>query len=115
MLGLCQKNGVSRHPMSLSMEVSWMLINRSGKSCLYIVFKLSLAAIIYWLWKERNSLVFQGKKSDAADLFGRIDDIRAYLCGGILRSRIRIGYWLGAGICYSLYSVLHFCFSLWGF
>lgn len=76
-----QKNGVSRPPMSLSLEASWVLSNRSGNSCLHIIFKLSLAATIYWLWRERNCRVFQGKMSEAVDLFGRIEDeIRACLC-----------------------------------
>ncbi|KAG5548401.1 hypothetical protein RHGRI_013927 [Rhododendron griersonianum] len=44
----------------------------------HTILKLSLAATIYWLWRERNSRVFQNRSQDCSSLQGVIiDDVRA--------------------------------------
>ncbi|KAI8572462.1 hypothetical protein RHMOL_Rhmol01G0200700 [Rhododendron molle] len=61
--------------------MAWAVNHRAGKSCLCTVYKLSLAASIYWIWRERNKRIFQGQGASASSLSSLIiDEIRACLC-----------------------------------
>ncbi|KAI8555047.1 hypothetical protein RHMOL_Rhmol05G0143900 [Rhododendron molle] len=53
----------------------------SGASISCRIYKLSLAASIYWIWRERNNRVFQGKSLHAPLLSSHIiAEVRACLC-----------------------------------
>lgn len=54
-----KKNGVDRLPMVLERERDWVWGNRAGNSCSHIVHKLSLAACIYGLWREKNCRILR--------------------------------------------------------
>ncbi|KAG5549149.1 hypothetical protein RHGRI_014497 [Rhododendron griersonianum] len=52
----------------------------SGSSMALTICKLSLAATVYWLWRERNLWVFQRKGVDFSLLqLSIIEDVRACL------------------------------------
>ncbi|KAG5537062.1 hypothetical protein RHGRI_024489 [Rhododendron griersonianum] len=58
--------------------MSWAKQFYSGNAMVLTIFKLSLAATIYWLWRERNSRVFQSRSQDCSSLQDAIvDDVRA--------------------------------------
>lgn len=74
------QNGISSGPMDLVGALSWIRQYRGGNSMVHTVWKLSFAATIYWLWKERNKRVFQLQGLDCSSLQQLIiDDIRACL------------------------------------
>lgn len=49
-----EKNNVDRIPGSLVQEMDWAVSNKGGHGVIHSLFKLSLAAILYHLWRERN-------------------------------------------------------------
>lgn len=66
------KNGISRSVMSLSQVVDWAVQHRRGRGFQNAIFKLSLAAAIYFIWRERNAWIFQGKTRNESALAGVI-------------------------------------------
>lgn len=51
-----------------------------GASFKNSVLKLSLAAVVYGIWRERNCRVFNHQQSNPGDLIAQIRmDLRAYL------------------------------------
>ncbi|XP_058216810.1 uncharacterized protein LOC131327682 [Rhododendron vialii] len=75
------KNHITRSVLGLSGEIDWVCSPMSGASLHYRVYKLSLAASIYWIWHERNNRVFQ-RKSLPTPLSSShiIAEVRACLC-----------------------------------
>ncbi|XP_058202835.1 uncharacterized protein LOC131317295 [Rhododendron vialii] len=75
------KNHITRSVLGLSGEIDWVCFRMSGASLRCRVYKLSLAAPIYWIWRERNNRVFQ-RKSLLAPLLSShiIAEVRACLC-----------------------------------
>lgn len=53
------KNNIARPCYGLASEIDWVMTHRSSDSCPCRVYKLSLAAAIYGLWRERNRRQFQ--------------------------------------------------------
>ncbi|KAH7857607.1 hypothetical protein Vadar_014507 [Vaccinium darrowii] len=78
---MLQKNGIDRPPLNLDLERDWVCSNKAGNSCSNIVYKLSLAASIYGLWRERNCRIFQQKVGPAATLLIQIEEqVRDCIC-----------------------------------
>ncbi|KAH7840791.1 hypothetical protein Vadar_021656 [Vaccinium darrowii] len=44
--------------LSLADERSWACSYKAGKSLEHLVYRLSLAASLYWIWRERNLRIF---------------------------------------------------------
>lgn len=81
----------------------------TGKSCLHTSLKLSLAATIYWLWRDRNCILFERKRISVVDLFIWLEDeVRAFLCSRQKMSRylMRIGFWQGINESYPTVSLV---------
>lgn len=51
---LLQTNGVSCSPLSSMEEVEWAMQHSGGRKLQHTICKLSLAAVLYLLWIERN-------------------------------------------------------------
>lgn len=51
---LLHKNNIQRHCFGLASELDWMYAHRYSDSCPNRVYKLSIAASIYLIWRERN-------------------------------------------------------------
>lgn len=74
------RNGLVRNVLPLSRELEWAVQNRRGKGLRNAIYKLSLVAVIYNLWGERNLRIFQQKSRGVADVAGVIfDGVRAKL------------------------------------
>ncbi|KAG5565583.1 hypothetical protein RHGRI_001484 [Rhododendron griersonianum] len=74
------KNHITRSALGLLGEIDWVCSRMSGASIRCRVYKLSLAASIYWIWRERNNRVFQGKSLPAPLLSSHIiAEVRACL------------------------------------
>lgn len=58
--------GVSPHAWDLNSEVQWGISNCRKGSVQSLLLKLSLSASIYYIWKERNSRIFQEVGHDLA-------------------------------------------------
>ncbi|KAG5563563.1 hypothetical protein RHGRI_006110 [Rhododendron griersonianum] len=58
------RNNVCRVPSCLAQELEWSVQNKWGDGMHNCLYKLSLAATLYHLWRERNFRVFQNKKVD---------------------------------------------------
>ncbi|KAI8560159.1 hypothetical protein RHMOL_Rhmol04G0234400 [Rhododendron molle] len=69
------RNGLDRPLLPLSQELEWATLNREGKSLRDTIYKLSLAASIYVLWRERNLRIFQNKSRDVtSEIFNSVRD-----------------------------------------
>lgn len=74
------KNNVQRPCSGLAMELEWTCALKSSDSASNM-YKLSVAAAIYWLWRERNRRQFQGVGLPAQNLGAQIiDEVRSCLC-----------------------------------
>lgn len=74
---LCKKD-VSTPLLNLQGELNWAKLHRGSSSFQYIVFKLSLAAIIYGLWCERNRRIFRGLSLTNGEHGAKVEsDLRA--------------------------------------
>lgn len=70
--------GVSPYAWDLNSEVQWGISNSRKGSVLSLLFKLSLSASIYYIWKERNSRTFQEVGHDLATVEKLIvDEVRS--------------------------------------
>ncbi|KAI8555340.1 hypothetical protein RHMOL_Rhmol05G0167400 [Rhododendron molle] len=58
-LGIRAKLGSFTHDWSLASEVSWGSHSCKNKFVWASLFKLCLAAAIYYIWRERNGRIFQ--------------------------------------------------------
>ncbi|KAH7836105.1 hypothetical protein Vadar_032774 [Vaccinium darrowii] len=65
---MLQKNGIDRPPLNLDLERDWVCSNKAGNSYSNIVYKLSLAASIYRLWR-REIVGYFSKKWFLLQLF----------------------------------------------
>ncbi|XP_058180014.1 uncharacterized protein LOC131298547 [Rhododendron vialii] len=74
------RNGICMAVVPLSQELEWAGQNRAGKGFRNYIYKLSLAASVYFLWGERNSRIFQGSSKGIPEVVHAIfDAIRARL------------------------------------
>lgn len=71
-------NGISNGSVDLEGLWLWTKQHRGGGSMSDSVFKLSLEAVIYWPWRERNDRTFRCWCKDCSSLQNLIilDDIR---------------------------------------
>lgn len=77
-----RENGLHRTGLGLLGEVNWMvqLQHCGGSSFKHSVLKLSLAVVVYGIWRARNCRVFKKQKSRLRDLIAKIkSDLRACL------------------------------------
>lgn len=97
---ILSKNHTGRSALGLSGEIDWVCSQMNGGEIDWVcsrmngasivhtpysiccrVYRLSLAATIYWIWRERNSRLFQGKTLPAPFLGSHIiAEVRACLC-----------------------------------
>lgn len=66
--------------LGLAVERSWACSHKAGKSLEHTVYRVSLAASLYWIWRERNflSFFFQNKSRDVRGLINQMEeDVRA--------------------------------------
>lgn len=62
---MMSRNNVCRDPGCLAQELEWSTHNKEGEGLHNLLYKLSLAATLYYhLWRERNFRIFQHKKED---------------------------------------------------
>ncbi|KAI8558376.1 hypothetical protein RHMOL_Rhmol04G0087000 [Rhododendron molle] len=54
--------------------------HRGGSSMIHTIFKLSLAANMYWLWRERNGRVFHNLRRDCSSSLQNLVNHRAHSC-----------------------------------
>lgn len=72
------KNNVHRPYSGLATELEWTCAHKSSDSASNSVYKLSVAAAIYWLWREQNRRQFQGVGLPAQNLGAQIiDEVRS--------------------------------------
>ncbi|KAI8535796.1 hypothetical protein RHMOL_Rhmol10G0201900 [Rhododendron molle] len=72
------RNGLDRPFLLFSQELEWAVQNRGDKSLRDTIYKLSLAASIYVLWRERNLRIFQNKSRDVNGVTSEIfNSVRA--------------------------------------
>lgn len=77
---LLLQNNVDRPRHGLASEIDWVTVHRSGDSRSSRVYKLSMAAAFYGVWRERNGRQFQGLSFPASSLGAQIiGDVRACL------------------------------------
>ncbi|KAI8573291.1 hypothetical protein RHMOL_Rhmol01G0266900 [Rhododendron molle] len=75
------KNNIQRPCFGLASELDWMCAHRYSDSCPNRVYKLSIAASIYLIWRERNRRQFQGVSVPAQTLGNQIiEEVRGRLC-----------------------------------
>ncbi|KAI8571032.1 hypothetical protein RHMOL_Rhmol01G0085300 [Rhododendron molle] len=73
-----QVNGVLRGGFTLRDEIAWMSQHSNSSSFKNSVLKLSLASVVYGLWRERNCRVFKRQSLHCRDLILKITaDLRA--------------------------------------
>lgn len=61
-------------PANLAQEMEWAVQHKGEDGLSHSLFKLSLAATLYHLWRERNFRVFQGKKGTPTNVIQKVID-----------------------------------------
>ncbi|KAI8572253.1 hypothetical protein RHMOL_Rhmol01G0183600 [Rhododendron molle] len=75
------KNTIVRPCYGLAREIDWLCTHMRADSYTQRTYKLSLAASIYWIWRERNARVFKGISTSAESLWSKIaDEVKACMC-----------------------------------
>ncbi|XP_058189339.1 uncharacterized protein LOC131306925 [Rhododendron vialii] len=73
-------NGIHKAVLPLSLEVAWAVQSYAGKGFRNTIYKVSLAASVYFLWGERNARIFQGRSRSVTEVTNEIfDAVRAKL------------------------------------
>ncbi|KAG5564756.1 hypothetical protein RHGRI_000831 [Rhododendron griersonianum] len=78
-----------RAGLGLLGEVTWMIQYCAAASFKHSVLKLSLAAVVYGVWRERNCRILRKQKTSLRNLIAKIKtDLRASLIawGGVKRT-----------------------------
>ncbi|KAG5561242.1 hypothetical protein RHGRI_004313 [Rhododendron griersonianum] len=74
---LLARNNICQDPGCLAQDLEWTTQNKEGEGLHNILYKLSLAATLYHLWRERSFRVFQDKKEDPVRVVQKIiSDLR---------------------------------------
>lgn len=74
---LLGKNNISKRPDGLLRELDWICQHVKGRGMLQSIYKLSFAATVYYLWKERNAHIFQHKAEATEEVVQRMmSDLR---------------------------------------
>lgn len=73
------RNGIFRAILPLDQELSWAIQHRKGKEFRNAIYKLSLAAALYFLRGGSNLRIFQCKSRVAAVCSAVLEAIRAKL------------------------------------
>lgn len=77
-LGVRARLGSFTHDWSLASEVSWGSHSCKNKSVWASLFKLCLAASIYYIWRERNGRIFQRIEHDSGSvMFQILEEVEA--------------------------------------
>lgn len=82
--------GVNRVPRSWDIELAWAAAYAKGRSVKAEMYRMALAAIIYHLWRERNTRIFQQKQQPVERLVKMI--IQEIHARGIYQ--MRVATWL---------------------
>ena len=78
---LLGKNQISSLPGKWPYEIYWAIKNCGSKSFRNSIFKLYLAAAIYYLWDETNARIVRQKARDAQSVLVNIEnDIKDSVC-----------------------------------
>ncbi|KAI8532532.1 hypothetical protein RHMOL_Rhmol05G0133600 [Rhododendron molle] len=67
-------NNIDRGVLAFTDEIAWACNHKAGPSLAHLVFRLSLAASVYWIWRERNFRIFQHQRKDARGLSSQIEE-----------------------------------------
>ncbi|KAI8532530.1 hypothetical protein RHMOL_Rhmol11G0220700 [Rhododendron molle] len=71
---LLEMNNIDRGVLAFTDEIAWACNHKAGPSLAHLVFRLSLAASVYWIWRERNFRIFQHQRKDARGLSSQIEE-----------------------------------------
>ncbi|KAI8556145.1 hypothetical protein RHMOL_Rhmol05G0229100 [Rhododendron molle] len=85
------KNSIHRPCFPLLNEIQWINVHRGGANLQTLLVKLSCAAVVYHLWRERNTHIFQGMSSTPDQIISVVaSDIRGYVssCRNIRKSDV---------------------------
>lgn len=75
------KCGYTFPSTDLASELQWGVLHCKGDSMRKILYKLGLAASVYYIWRERNSRIFKGRPTEPGALIQMIvEDIKASVC-----------------------------------
>lgn len=64
--------GISRYHMTSEAEVFWAEGHGRGKSSGVEVYRMTLTAAMYYIWRERNQRVFQATKQSTTSIVKQI-------------------------------------------
>lgn len=71
---------MTRHALDIGDEVRWAVLHRKGKTLQDLVYKLSLAACMYHIWREKNNGIFENLSLTTSQLVTKIEgDVRTLL------------------------------------
>ncbi|XP_059309946.1 uncharacterized protein LOC132061093 [Lycium ferocissimum] len=62
---LLQWQGITRQCCEWPEECEWMEMHRNSNNSSSVIYRMTLAGGIYHIWKERNQVLFQGKRRSA--------------------------------------------------
>ncbi|XP_058180233.1 uncharacterized protein LOC131298779 [Rhododendron vialii] len=79
-----------------NMEVAWATSFCQGKSFHSMLFKLAFAAGVYFLWTERNSIIFGGRPRSANEVLAHLDE--SIILGSTSQTHLRIKGFVANGI-----------------
>ncbi|OIT04595.1 hypothetical protein A4A49_65126, partial [Nicotiana attenuata] len=78
--------GISRMVMDWQEELKWAEVYARGRRVEAEIYRMALAASVYYIWKERNQRVFQGMQSDSKHIMKQI--IQEICCRGTMHARL---------------------------
>ncbi|XP_060182016.1 uncharacterized protein LOC132611632 [Lycium barbarum] len=79
--------GIQRRCLDWKAEVEWAMQHYRGHSRATVIYKMTLAAVIYHIWAERNTRVFQ-QKSRTAQTISRLIIQEVFLRGSLVKKLV---------------------------
>ncbi|XP_075076376.1 uncharacterized protein LOC142163027 [Nicotiana tabacum] len=78
--------GISRMVMDWQEELKWAEVYARGRRVEAEIYRMTLAASVYYIWKEKNQRVFQSMQSDPKHIMKQI--IQEICCRGTMHTRL---------------------------
>ncbi|OIT31543.1 hypothetical protein A4A49_62296, partial [Nicotiana attenuata] len=78
--------GISRAALDWQKEIEWAERNAKGRSADAQLYRVTLACVVYHIWRERNMRIFQGQQQLNQVLVRHI--VQEVISRGLMKNRL---------------------------
>ncbi|XP_070018870.1 uncharacterized protein [Nicotiana sylvestris] len=83
---LLQWLGITRDVHGWNDEIQWTVRHAAGKKQIYVIYRMLLACVVYYIWQERNWRTFRGTQRSCEELIRMI--VQEVHCRGNLNFKV---------------------------